>query len=220
MLIGREPAQRYSVYRGYADAVWAVDATPVLLVPPPGDAVDRVVTAALTCDALCLTGGGDVDPRHYGEEPLDVLMDLDHGRDVAEMAVVAAMRGAGRPMLGICRGTQSLTVALGGTLRQDLPREGFCGHWAEDRQHAPVHDVAADPSTVALRALGGASSVNSIHHQAVRDPGPVLRAAAWSDDGIIEAVEADGVLGVQWHPERLVAADVRHLAPFRWLVSA
>ncbi|MFI5040841.1 MAG: gamma-glutamyl-gamma-aminobutyrate hydrolase family protein [Acidimicrobiales bacterium] len=220
MLIGREPAHRHSVHRGYADAVWDVGGTPVLLVPAPAGAVDRIVSAALACDALCLTGGGDVDPRRYGEGPLGDLMDVDPARDEAEFEVVRAARAAGRPVLGICRGIQSLTVALGGTLRQDLPREGFAGHWEEEHQHAPVHGVSADPSTAALAALGGASSVNSIHHQAVRHPGPVLRASAWSDDGVIEAVEADGVLGVQWHPERLVPSDARHLAPFRWLVTA
>jgi putative glutamine amidotransferase len=80
--------------------------------------------------------------------------------------------------------------------------------------------VTADPSTLACAALAGAEQVNSIHHQAVRDPGPHLRATAWSDDGTIEAIEADGLLGVQWHPERLITHDARHLAPFRWLVAA
>jgi len=67
--------------------------------------------------------------------------------------------------------------------------------------------------------LAGAAAVNSIHHQAVRDPGPDLRATAWGPNGLIEAVEAPGMLGLQWHPERLAGADARHLAPFEWLVG-
>jgi putative glutamine amidotransferase len=223
LLIGREPAHRYSVHRAYADAVWSVGALPILLPPPPSDTageVDRLVEAALHCDAVCVTGGGDVDPTRYGEDRSTGLMDIDVLRDAVEVAVVRASAERGLPVLGICRGIQLVTVALGGALHQDLARAGFDGHWEEERQHEPVHVIAADAGSVAERALGGASTVNSIHHQAVRSPGPALRATAWSADGVIEAVEAEGVLGVQWHPERLVATDDRHLAPFRWLVTA
>jgi putative glutamine amidotransferase len=221
VLIGREPPLRYSVHRAYADAVWEVGATPVILVPPsvPG-AVDRIISVALGCDAVCLTGGGDVDPGRYGEQPPGGLMDVDGSRDEIEMEVVRAARQAGQPLLGICRGIQAVAVALGGTLHQHLPTAGFDGHWEEERQYEPVHRVRVDASTLAGAALGGADVVNSIHHQAVRDPGPTLRATAWSEDGVIEAVEADGLLGVQWHPERLIASDGRHLSCFRWLVAA
>ena len=221
VLIGREPELRYSVHRAYADAIWAVGATPVLLVPPSSpSALDQLVSVALDCDAVCLSGGGDVDPASYGAEALPDLMDIDPARDQAEMAVVRGARSAGKSVLGICRGIQVMASALGGSLHQDLPRAGFVGHWEEARQYEPVHRVTADPATLALTALGGTDVVNSIHHQAVRDPGPTLRATAWSADGVIEAVEADGLLGVQWHPERLFAGDDRHLAAFRWLVAA
>jgi putative glutamine amidotransferase len=82
-----------------------------------------------------------------------------------------------------------------------------------------VHAIRAEPGSLAEQALGGATKVNSIHHQAVRDPGSLI-ATAWSDDGVIEAVEGEGVLGVQWHPERLFAYDACHLAAFEWLVDA
>ena len=83
-----------------------------------------------------------------------------------------------------------------------------------------MHEVVADPDSLAALALGGTVKVNSIHHQAVREPGSGLRATAWSDDGVIEAVEGEEILGVQWHPERLFDTDARHLAPFHWLVGA
>lgn len=224
VLVGREPAHRYSVHRGYVDALWAAGATPVLLTPPPEgtspDAIEEYTAAALHCDAVCVTGGGDVDPRCYAAVPQEGLMDIDPARDRAEVAAVTAANAAGMAVLGVCRGIQLVSVALGGTLHQDLPRAGFTGHWEEQRQHEPVHPIEADPATVALAALCGATTVNSIHHQAVADPGPHLAASAWSPDGVIEAVEAPGVLGVQWHPERLWTSDERHLAPFHWLVTA
>lgn len=216
LLVGREPAHRFSVYRGYADAVWEVGATPVVLVPPPdATGIDRYVSAALGCDALCATGGGDV-----GVEPLEGLMDPDPIRDVAEAAAVRAAIAASVPVLGICRGIQLMAVALGGTLHRDLPTAGYTGHWQEERQYQPVHGISAEPCSAALVALGDARYVNSIHHQAVSDPGPGLVASAWSEDGVIEAVEAPGLLGVQWHPERLFGTDARHLAPFQWLIGS
>jgi putative glutamine amidotransferase len=222
LLVGREPAHRYSVHRGYADALWAIGAVPVLLPPPPSDRADDLemfVESALACDAVCVTGGGDVDPVHYGEDPAPGLMSVDTLRDEAEIAVVRRCVADRVSVLGICRGIQLVAVACGGALHQDLGRAGYEHHWEEERQYEPVHPVEADAGSLASRSLGGVRAVNSIHHQAVRHPGPVLRSTAWSGDGVIEAVEADGVLGVQWHPERLWSHDDRHLAPFRWLVA-
>jgi putative glutamine amidotransferase len=125
----------------------------------------------------------------------------------------------GRRVLGICRGMQIMAVASGGTLHQHLPTAGFEHHWEESRQYEPVHEVIADAGSKAAFALGGTVKVNSIHHQAVRKAGEGLHATAWSDDGVIEAVEGDELLGVQWHPERLLDSDGRHLAPFRWLAG-
>ena len=136
-----------------------------------------------------------------------------------EIDAFHAARALGRRVLGICRGIQIMAVASGGSLHQHLPTAGFDHHWEEHRQYEPVHEVVADPRTLAAGALDGSVKVNSIHHQAVRDAGRDLRATAWSDDGVIEAVEGDAVLGLQWHPERLLDADRRHLAPFRWLVG-
>lgn len=220
VLVGRDPAHRYSLHRGYADALWAVGATPLVLTPPPDDPEGRHLEAVLSADAVLVAGGGDIDPARYGQPATGGLMDVDPVRDRVELAAVRGAAEAGVPVLGICRGAQLLAVALGGTLHQDLVSVGFASHWAEERQHQPVHAVSAEPGSVAARLLHTAGRVNSIHHQAVRQPGPDLEATAWSPDGVIEAVEADGVLDVQWHPERLFQTDDRHLAPFRWLVAA
>lgn len=219
LLIGTDPPHRHSVHRAYADAIWAVGATPVLLPVPPPSALDQFVTAAMACDGILLSGGGDMEPCSYGEDTTAELMSTDPDRDAAELAVVRAAREAHRPLLGICRGIQVLAVAAGGRLHQHLPAAGYTGHWAEERQHETVHAIRSEPGSVAEMVLAGADTVNSIHHQGVADPGTDLTPTAWSDDGLIEAIEADRVLGIQWHPERLAGRDPRHLAPFRWVAG-
>jgi putative glutamine amidotransferase len=220
VLLGRSPAMRYSVHRGYVDGLVAVGAQPVLVPAGPGVDPGAAAEVVCSCDVVVMTGGDDVDPVRYGRQRGIGESDIDPERDAVELSAVREAHAAGRPILGICRGIQLVTVALGGSLVPDLPSAGYSGHWDLENEEVPVHSVSADPGSSALRALGGAEKVNSIHHQAVADPGPVLRASAWSDDGVIEAVEAPGVLGVQWHPERLLAGDPRHLAPFQWLVTA
>jgi putative glutamine amidotransferase len=217
---GRSPQERYSVHRGYIEALWAVGAQPLIIPAGDGGDSERIFELVTGCRALIVSGGNDIDPSFYGEAPGGGEKDPDPERDALELDVVRQATAAGRPVLGICRGIQVLAVADGGTLIGDLLSAGFDGHWDEERQHEPVHDITADPGSLAARVLSGATVVNSIHHQAVASTGATLRATAWSPDGVIEAVEGPGVLGIQWHPERLVAGDPRHLAPFRWAVTA
>jgi len=220
VIIGREPAHRYSVHRGYVDAIAAAGAIPLVLASVAIDgAHDRMMDIVAGADALLLTGGGDVDPSRYATDIAPEVYDVDTGRDALEIDAFHATRARGRRVLGICRGIQLMAVASGGSLHRHLPSAGFDHHWEEHRQYEPVHEVVADAGTAAELALAGTVKVNSIHHQAVREPGNGLRATAWSDDGVIEAVEGDDMLGIQWHPERLLDGDARHLASFRWLVG-
>lgn len=238
VVAGRSPTERYSLHRGYVDALAAVGAVPFVLPAGPGLAVEGALDLLASCDALVLSGGGDVHPATYGaghpgatsgvtggdegEEGEEAVpegyLETDAARDLAEIALFRAALAASIPVLGICRGAQLLAAAGGGALVADLPSAGHEGHWREDAQDAPVHGVEGETGSLAGRVLGGAREVNSIHHQAIADPGAALRATAWSSDGVIEAVEGPGVLGLQWHPERLAGRDARHLAPFSWLV--
>jgi putative glutamine amidotransferase len=219
LLIGRYPEDRYSLHTGYVDALRALDVTPVI-VPASSACGESLASELLSrCDGLVVTGGGDVAPPAYRAEPSTELKDVDTTRDAVEIWAVRAFAMTGRPVLGICRGAQVLAVATGGTLVQDLPAAGFAGHWEEERQYESVHGIETEAGSQAAEAAAGAVEVNSIHHQAISDPGPDLRATAWSPDGVIEAAEADGLLAVQWHPERLFTRDRRHLAPFEWLVK-
>lgn len=170
--------------------------------------------------ALLLTGGGDVAPERYGAEPEPETGGMDQARDEREAALVHAFLAAGRPVFGICRGLQSLTVALGGRLIQHIPRWlAARAPGAAPEEHGAaggadaVHPVRWVPDSRLAAALRGAATVNSAHHQAA-DParlGGRLRAAAWSGLGVVEAVEgiatAAPVVAVQWHPERLAPAD-------------
>jgi putative glutamine amidotransferase len=222
ILCGRSPAERYSTHRGYVSSLTEVGAVPVILAA--GSDTDHFALAAVVdhCVALVATGGGDVDADLYSDAGTGgpgLLMDVDQARDIAEIALVQYARAQGKRVLGVCRGAQLLAVMGGGTLIHDLPEKGIDGHWDEERQYEPVHAVRAEPGSDAARVLADVERVNSIHHQAVADPGQTLRATAWSGDGVIEAVEAPGLLGVQWHPERLSGRDPRHLAPFHWLVA-
>ena len=171
---------------------------PPMLAPPAG------VAALEHVSGLVLTGGEDVAPARYGAAPHPKLEETDPVRDTLEVALISAARARGLPLLGICRGIQILNVALGGTLYQDLPSErpGPIDHANEDGRHP----VTLAPHSRVGTALGAtAASVNSRHHQAIRDLAPGLRACAWAPDGVVEAVEGtDGdswTMAVQWHPE-------------------
>jgi putative glutamine amidotransferase len=161
---------------------------------------------------LILTGGEDVDPRHYGTSPHPALGEVHAGRDAFELALARAARARRLPTLAICRGVQVLNVALGGTLVQDLPSEweGALPHDGSWERSARVHDATiARPSRLA-EALGAtALRVNSFHHQSLARVAGGLTAVAHAPDGVIEGVETVGddwwVLGVQWHPEELTA---------------
>jgi putative glutamine amidotransferase len=193
VLVGREPENRYSVHRGYVDALGELGALP-LLVPVGGTDPLLVVEWVLGCDAVVLTGGGDVDPAAYHGGPAPGLSEVDPARDGTEFEVLRASMAAGKRVLGICRGVQVMAAATGGALVGDLVTAGHQGHWEEVREHEPVHDIKAEPGSLAERVLVGRGAVNSIHHQAVADPGLVFTASAWSPDGVIEAIEAHNAL--------------------------
>jgi len=179
----------------------------VPLAVPTMLAADRAGAALAAVRGLVLTGGEDVAPARYGAAPHPRLGEVDPVRDAAELALIAAARARGLPILAICRGIQILNVALGGTLYQDLDSErpGPVPHNDETGRH-PIH---VEAGSLLERTLGTrAASVNSRHHQAIRDLAPGLAAVAWADDGVIEGAEPTDakepwMVAVQWHPEDL-----------------
>lgn len=203
--------------RAYTAAILQAGALPLYLPALDPDQADVVVNAL---DGLLFTGGGDVDPSRYGQQPSPFLGPVDAERDTWEMALVRAGLARRLPMLGICRGAQVMNVALGGTLVQHLPDTTTLEHCVKERCSSPVHDVRVDgTSRLGAILLTGSLRVNSLHHQAVDLVGSGLSAVAWAEDGTVEAVEARGpnrMIGVQWHPE-LLMDDARHAGLFDWL---
>lgn len=169
---------------------------------------EQAVQDALTCDGLLLPGGGDMDPKFYGQERIPACGEPNLLRDAAEPLLLRAFLAADKPVLGICRGIQVLNAVLGGDLYQDIkPLEHLPhnGHWAK------VHTVTVRRGTLLSSILRQDTVlVNSQHHQAVDRVAPGFTLAALSEDGIVEAIEkpdARFCLGVQWHPEWLSDAD-------------
>lgn len=183
----------------------------------------RVVDAAggsprAALDGACgllLTGGGDVDPRLYGEEVDAPFEPAEPGRDAFEIELVTRAIERGVPVLGICRGLQVLNVACGGTLVQHIP-DGVpraLPHHDASAPDAIAHLVRVAPDSRLAAILGpppggeglaGAWPVNSRHHQAAKHVAPGFVATATADDGVIEAIERPNstfCIGVQWHPE-------------------
>ena len=196
---GRE---RVVLNSAYVRALAAAGLVPAIVPPQLAPAAAGPLLDAAA--GLVLTGGEDVDPACYGAVPHPRLGETDPGRDATELALIAGARQRGLPILAICRGIQILNVALGGTLYQDLlsERPGPIDHANE----ASCHGVDVAPDTRLFRTIGiRRGSVNSRHHQAVRDLAPGLVATAWADDGVIEAAEPaqrePWMLAVQWHPE-------------------
>lgn len=214
VVAGRSPVERYSVHHGYVNAVALAGGNPIVVPAGPGLDPEWGIAVLERCGGVVFTGGGDVA---LGGPT--ALKDPDPARDEVELVLVRWAIRARRRVLGICRGVQLLAMATGGSLVADLPTAGYEGHWMGQRQYEPVHDVKAHPGSLAAEVLGAVTEVNSIHHQAVADPGALLRPTAWAPDGVIEALEGPSVLGVQWHPERLVATDPRHLGPFTWALE-
>lgn len=204
-----------AVERAYVDAVVGAGGVPMVLpVLDPaaaGDVLDRI-------DGLLLTGGPDVDPDVYGAEPEPEVYGVDPARDAWELALA---RSTGVPILGICRGAQLINVSRGGTLVQHLPDRTVVEHRVVDRPGHEIHAVEVDGGSNLHDILGtGFVAVNSLHHQAVDEVGAGLVVTARSEDGTVECIEAqDGpVIGVQWHPELLVAHG-SHRRIFNWLVT-
>ena len=203
-------AERTGVNAAYIRALLRAGGVPQILSPLMGA---QLAGAALDgCDGLLLSGGEDIDPSWYGAEASALLISPSQERDLFELALFAVARQRGLPILGICRGLQLINVALGGTLFQDLPseRSGSVEHSPSGARTARSHRVRLEPGSRAAAALEAtAITVNSFHHQAIRDLAPGLVASGWTDDGVIETAEsgpgATWILGVQWHPEEMHA---------------
>lgn len=181
--------------------------------------VVRVVSSleeaqTLAFDGLLLLGGADINPAWYGEA-ITHAQRPNLQRDLIEWCMVRRAISAGAPVMGICRGHQMLAVAHGGSLHQDLRAEGVTSHNHNGQGHKLV-----DVTRPLARHMPATRRVNSYHHQAVKTVPPGFDVAAESEDGVIEAIWRPGYLGVQWHPELLIAGgDGDWSALFKWFMA-
>jgi len=196
------------LHDSYYRAVEKVGGTPILLPPLyPGPAMERLLPVL---DGLLLSGGGDVDPCYFGEEPLPNTGLITPDRDLFEITLTRRALAKGIPIFGICRGMQVLNIAAGGDIYQDLALSGEVSrvkHCQSAPRWHPTHEIIIRSESLTADILESRQiRVNSFHHQILRKLAPGLKATAWARDGVIEAVEGTGqgfVLGVQFHPESM-----------------
>lgn len=200
----------------YTDAVFRAGGVPLVIPTVRSEAEADAVVAAL--DAIVFSGGEDVAPAWYGEAVWNETVEVDAVRDTSDMLLARAALASGKPILAICRGSQLLNVALGGSLLQDIPSQlpSNVGH------SASFHKIGLSEGSVLARIYGPDSLlVNSFHHQAVKEPAPGVTVTARSSDGIVEAWEADHIWAVQFHPEKMLrSGDSRWLTLFRQFVES
>ena len=169
--------------------------------------VEDLERIAGLCDGFLLTGGHDVAPELYNETPLQDNVCCCRKRDEMELFILRSAIENDKPVLGICRGIQFINACLGGSLYQDLPvqRPTATEHHQTPPYDVPVHEVSIIEDSSLFLLLGSKTlSVNSYHHQAIKDKAECLKTMAVSEDGLIEAVEMPGkkfVWALQWHPE-------------------
>ncbi len=216
----------YSCNLFHAEALMRAGAVPVMLPLMENEEIMAFCVERL--DGVLLTGGTDVDPAEYQEEPLPACGSIDPGRDRSELALTRWLAQRGDlPVLGICRGLQVMNVALGGSLYQDLFTQ-YPGSVIAHRQHQPEnclsHYVQIDSDSLLYRILGeNRIRVCSLHHQAVKQTGRGVKVCATAPDGVVEAICLEGhpfFLGVQWHPERTLDRDKASYSVFEGFVHA
>lgn len=200
-----------------------------VIIPPVADK-DVIINTLDHIDALLLTGGGDYNPLWAGQQPSPLLHGINATRDLPELLITQLAFNRQIPMLGICRGLQTLALALGGAVAQDLSllpidKHAVVKHSQDADRSLPTHQVELQAGSILASIYGQENKesktlfVNSFHHQAVSQTGPRFRVAALAPDGVIEALESNEmkpIMGVQWHPEWLADDG---LPIFRWLIK-
>ena len=207
---------------GYMDGITEAGGIPIMF---PLTQDEEAISSLLDLvQGVLLTGGHDVSPSLYGEEPIPQCGDASSERDIMETILFRKALERNMPVLGICRGIQFLNVYQGGSLYQDLPTQhpGRTEHHQMPPYDIPVHGVDIIEGT-GLSGLLGRSSimVNSYHHQAVKTLGKDLTVMAVSEDGLTEAVQMNGkdfVWAVQWHPEFSYKSDDNSMKIFEEFV--
>lgn len=196
--------ENFYINRYFKDVFEELD---VLLIPVASSTqLEKIVSI---CDGLLLTGRGiDVNPKHYGEEAIEEtnLSNNYEGEDELDFNLIKLFHKANKPILGICAGIQAINVYFGGSLYQDIPDH-------KSGEQIKMHPIKIEKGSFLDKCYGEETiEVNSTHHQAIKEVAANFKATATSQDGIIEAIEWDNIVGVQWHPEK--AKDLEFFKKF------
>lgn len=222
---GMFPGQERSyVNHEYVTSILKAEGVPVLL--PIISDVEAMARQIDCVDGVLLSGGYDIHPQFYGEEPHPRLESIYPERDAYELDVLRLAHQQGKPILGICRGLQLMNVAFGGTLYQDishLQTESSIQHNQKSQMHVAGHSIELMEGTRLHQIFKQKWIVtNSFHHQAIKQLAPGFAVSAKAKDGIIEGIEKQGpsfMLGVQWHPEMMVAKHSNMVQLFEYFVQ-
>jgi putative glutamine amidotransferase len=223
-LIGITPSswKGLSLRKEYIEVITAAGGAPVIL---PVQSNREVISHYLEIiDGLLLSGGVDIDPFLFGEEPLVGSRETDPQRDVFEVNICKEALERKFPVLGICKGCQIMNIAAGGDIFQDLytQKKGVIEHFQQAPREFPVHSIIIDRDSYLYQITGKEGCrVNSLHHQAIRNIAPSFRVVARARDGVIEAIEKkEGfALGVQWHPESMYKDREEQFQIFQEFIS-
>ena len=228
-IIGLTSQFEYSVSRKfnklnytYIDAVVKGGGVPIILpILKNLDDLDKYLDSI---DGIIFTGGEDISPLLFGENPIKEVDTICYDRDKIELELFKRAYNRGMPILGICRGLQLINVALGGTLYQDINRQlpNSLGHISTYNIEGGYHSIDIIDDTILYDILGKEKiNVNSQHHQSVKELGKNLRVNALSSDGIIEGIETttgNFVLGVQFHPEAMIEETKEFINIFEYFI--
>jgi putative glutamine amidotransferase len=203
VLQGMRGVSRFALSNYYVRCVTEAGGLPLLL---PNVAPETAAAYLARVDGLVFSGGLDVDPIFFGEEPLPDLGQVDQVRDAFELELIKGAKEAGIPVLAICRGIQVMNVAFGGNLLQDVPSQ-VTGALKHEQSAIRKDAVSHSLEGTHLHEIAGSdrTRVNSFHHQAVDRVAEGFKVSARTLDGVIEGIEDPEhpfCLGVQWHPER------------------
>lgn len=216
--------QEQRLVNAYIRCITENGGTPLVL--PVTDKEEVIKNYCDAVDAFLLTGGGDIDPKYWGEELTEMSNKPSETRDNFDITLTRYALESNKKVLGICRGMQSIAILTGGTLYQDIyhqiPDKPELCHSQKTPRCETHHKVSLAPYGLLYKIMDTRETeVNSFHHQAVRSIGNDCIVTAKAPDGIIEGIEISGkpVIGVQWHPEELFDTHSEQRALFKWLTE-
>ena len=213
---------RTYINSAYINALYRVGTIPVII--PILEDKDALACIVDQLDGVVLSGGSDVSPLRYGQQPIPQCGAIDPLVDAFNLALVETTLQRNKPLFGICRGMQIINVALGGTLIQDTTSQitHSIKHDQQTIPYAPTHEITIEPTGFLYPVYGSTTFVNSLHHQSLDRLGNGLFIAAKSSDGVIEAMQSQtqSIYAVQWHPELMADHDDPNgLKFFKWMVD-